>query len=311
MKLSLKVRRSARVHDPGKFLPGDYELIDCSLMLRARKTAHDGAEQMEKSPRFFPPVASAAIEPVPMTPALFTMRTTPPASAAAKPISLRLRKVRCVFLPASQNADRLVNTCKQSAKGGTASEAVHASTHALTSKGRDCSQYRIYCDKGISGATEKRPALNELFEDCRRGRIDVVVVWKFDRFARSLKHLLNALELFRRLNIDFISCTEAIDTSLPHGEMLFQIIGAIAQWERSLIAERVRAGLLYAKSQGQRLGRPPRRVLTREEIAKLRKERAVSKTPFRILAQKWGVTVFTAHTICGGKACHEKAPGNL
>lgn len=167
MKLSLKVRRSARVHDPGKFLPGDYELIDCSLMLRARKTAHDGAEQMEKSPRFFTPVASAAIEPVPMTPALFTMRTTPPASAAAKPISLRLRKVRCVFLPASQNADRLVNTCKQSAKGGTASEAVHASTHALTSKGRDCSQYRIYCDKGISGATENRPALNDRIRHTR------------------------------------------------------------------------------------------------------------------------------------------------
>lgn len=158
-----------------------------------------------------------------------------------------------------------------------------------------------YRDKGVSGASEKRPGLNALLEDCRRGRVDVVIVWKFDRFARSLKQLLNALELFRRLGIDFISCTEAIDTSLPHGEMLFQIIGAIAQWERSLIAERVKAGLQNARNQGKRLGRPPLRVLTKREIAKLRKERVTSKTPFRTLAQKWGISVFTAHSICGRK----------
>jgi DNA invertase Pin-like site-specific DNA recombinase len=176
---------------------------------------------------------------------------------------------------------------------------------------RGWAKYRIYCDKGISGATEKRPALNALFEDCRRGNIDVVVVWKFDRFARSLKQLLNALELFRRLNVDFISCTEAIDTSLPHGEMLFQIIGAIAQWERSLIVERVKAGLDHARQQGIRLGRPPLRVLTKEESTKLRKERVVSKTPFRTLAHKWGVSVFTAHTICGRKLRHEKTSRNL
>ena len=83
------------------------------------------------------------------------------------------------------------------------------------------------------------------------------MVWKFDRFARSLKQLLNALELFRTLNIGFVSCTEAIDTSLPHGEMLFQIMGAIAQWERAIIAERVRAGLQHARSQGKRLGLSP------------------------------------------------------
>ncbi len=157
--------------------------------------------------------------------------------------------------------------------------------------------YQIYCDKGISGATEKRPALTALFEECRRGKVDVVVVWKFDRFARSLKQLLNALELFRRLNVDFISCTEAIDTSLPHGEMLFQIIGAIAQWERSLIVERVKAGLQHARSQGRRLGRPPRRVLTLEEIMKLRKERLRSNVPFRKLAIKYGISVWSAHKL--------------
>src|SRR4029077_18039329 len=117
--------------------------------------------------------------------------------------------------------------------------------------------YRVYCDKGVSGAKERRPALDALLVDARRKKFDIVVVWKFDRFARSLKQLLNALELFRTLGIGFVSCTEAIDTSLPHGEMLFQIIGAMAQWERSLIVERVRAGLQHARSRGKRLWRPP------------------------------------------------------
>ncbi|MGC1229245.1 MAG: recombinase family protein, partial [Candidatus Sulfotelmatobacter sp.] len=125
---------------------------------------------------------------------------------------------------------------------------------------RGWSFYKEYSDK-VSGSIEHRRDLDALLEDCRRKKIDVVVVWKFDRFARSLKQLLNALELFRTLGIAFVSCTEAIDTSLPHGEMLFQIIGAIAQWERSLIVERVRAGLQHARSQGKRLGRPPLRVL--------------------------------------------------
>jgi DNA invertase Pin-like site-specific DNA recombinase len=160
--------------------------------------------------------------------------------------------------------------------------------------------YKEYGDK-VSGAVEHRRDLDALLADCRRKKIDIVVVWKFDRFARSLKQLLNALELFRTLGIAFVSCTEAIDTSLPHGEMLFQIIGAIAQWERSLIVERVRAGLEHARSQGKRLGRPPLRVLTRKDVAELRKERARTKTPFRNLAAKYHVSIFTAHRLCKRK----------
>jgi DNA invertase Pin-like site-specific DNA recombinase len=155
-----------------------------------------------------------------------------------------------------------------------------------------------YCDKGVSGTKEHRPALDALLEDCRHSKIDVVIVWKFDRFARSLNQLLHALELFRKLGIGFVSCTEAIDTSLPHGEMLFQIIGAIAQWERSLIVERVKAGLQHARSQGKKLGRPPLRVLTPKDVAELRKERKRTKATFRQLATKYGVSVFTAHQIC-------------
>jgi DNA invertase Pin-like site-specific DNA recombinase len=166
---------------------------------------------------------------------------------------------------------------------------------------RNWTIYRIYSDKGVSGAVERRPGLDAMMSDCRRRKVDAVVVWKFDRFCRSLKQLLNALELFRELGIGFVSCTEAIDTSLPHGEMLFQIIGAIAQWERSLIVERVKAGLQHARQQGKKLGRPSLRELGRGEIAQLRRERRRNHMPFRELAKRFGVSVFTAHKLCGGR----------
>ena len=109
---------------------------------------------------------------------------------------------------------------------------------------------KIYRDHGISGASSKRPALSELLKECRRGSVDVLVVWKFDRFARSLNALISGLETCRALGIDFVSVTEAVDTSLPAGELVFQMIGAVAQFERSLIGERVRAGLANARAKG-------------------------------------------------------------
>jgi DNA invertase Pin-like site-specific DNA recombinase len=169
-------------------------------------------------------------------------------------------------------------------------------------KRRGWNLYKEYSDKGMSGAVERRPALDALLEDCRRGKIDIVVVWKFDRFARSLKQLLNALELFRTLNVGFVSCTESIDTSLPHGEMLFQIMGAIAQWERSLIGERVKAGLHHARSQGKRLGRPPLRVLTLKDVTELRRERKLTGKPYynRTLAAEYGTSIWQVHQLIKG-----------
>jgi DNA invertase Pin-like site-specific DNA recombinase len=166
---------------------------------------------------------------------------------------------------------------------------------------RNWTIYRIYCDKGVSGAVAKRPELDAMMNDCRRRKVDIVIVWKFDRFARSLKQLLNALELFRELGIGFVSCTEAIDTSLPHGEMLFQITGAIAQWERSLIVERVKAGLQHARSLGKKLGRPSLRQLNAVEVRQLKNERKKMQVQYRALAKKYGVSVFTAHQLCGGR----------
>lgn len=116
--------------------------------------------------------------------------------------------------------------------------------------------YREYVDEGISGAKDSRPALNELMDNARKRKFDIVCVWKFDRFARSTKHLLSALDEFKNLGIDFISYSENIDTSTPLGKAVFTIVAAIGELERSLIVERVKAGLKAAKARGKRVGRP-------------------------------------------------------
>jgi DNA invertase Pin-like site-specific DNA recombinase len=157
---------------------------------------------------------------------------------------------------------------------------------------------QIYRDQGVSGASSSRPAVNELMKACRRGSIDVLVVWKFDRFARSLKQLMSGLEMCRALGIDFVSVTEAVDTSLPAGELVFQMIGAVAQFEKSLIGERVKSGLANARAKGKLLGRPPLRKLTAGETRELRRQRVQHKVPFRILAKKFGISVWTAHRLC-------------
>ena len=116
--------------------------------------------------------------------------------------------------------------------------------------------FREYCDNGVSGTKETRPALDALMADARKRRFDVVLVWRFDRFARSTKHLILALEEFKGLGIDFVSYQENIDTSSPLGGAIFTIISAVAQLERDIIAERVKAGLRRARANGKRLGRP-------------------------------------------------------
>jgi len=143
--------------------------------------------------------------------------------------------------------------------------------------------------------------LDQLLKDCRRGKFDVLLVWKFDRFARSLKTLISGLELCRAFGIDFVSVTEAVDTSLSTGQMLFQLLAVFSEFERSLITERVRAGLEHARKNGQILGRPPLRKLTRKQVAQLRADRAHRKVPFRTLAEKFGVSVWTAHQLCSSR----------
>jgi DNA invertase Pin-like site-specific DNA recombinase len=113
-----------------------------------------------------------------------------------------------------------------------------------------------YVDAGVSGAKEHRPQLDVLLAACRKRRVDAVVVYRYDRFARSLRQLVNALEEFRSLGIEFISLHEGVDTSTPNGRLVFGIFASIAEFERELIRDRVKSGIAAARSKGKRLGRP-------------------------------------------------------
>ena len=141
--------------------------------------------------------------------------------------------------------------------------------HALYCKRRGWETAGEYTDAGVSGAKEHRPALDRLLAECRKRLVDAVVVYRYDRFARSLRQLVNALEEFRALGIDFVSLHEGVDTSTPNGRLVFGIFASIAEFERDLIRDRVRSGLAAAKAKGKRLGQP-RKVVDARRIARLR-----------------------------------------
>jgi len=140
-----------------------------------------------------------------------------------------------------------------------------------------------YVDHGVSGAKESRPALNRLMTDAKQRRFDVVAVWKIDRFGRSLRHLVNSLAELESVGVFFVSLRDSIDLSSPSGVLMFQLIAAMSQFERSLIQERVRAGLQNAKRKGKRLGRRPVAV-DLSEVTSLRH----SGASWRTISQKMG-----------------------
>ena len=149
-----------------------------------------------------------------------------------------------------------------------------------------------YIDSGISGMKDSRPELNRLMADAHKRLFDAVVVWRFDRFARSVSHLLRALETFGSLGIQFVSLSEQVDTSTPAGKMVFTVLGAVAELERSLIVERVRAGLRNARAKGKHLGRP-RKVPDATKIRQLRAQGA----SWRMIGKELNVSPATAlHT---------------
>ncbi len=149
-----------------------------------------------------------------------------------------------------------------------------------------------YRDEGVSGTKDRRPALDRLMADARLRKLDVVVVARFDRFARSVKHLITALEEFRALDVDFISLNESVDSSTPMGKMIFTVLGAVADLERSIITERVYAGLHRARKQGKQLGR--RRVIVdRERVRELYQ----AGSSVRAIATALGLTKSTVHNI--------------
>lgn len=167
-----------------------------------------------------------------------------------------------------------------------------------------------FVDVGVSGTERRRPQLDALMQAARRRHFDAVVVWKFDRFGRSLKHLLDSLEEFRALGIDFISLTEGVDTTTPTGQLLFGIFGAVAQFERDLIAERVRAGIAHARSLGKQIGRPRVHVEV-DPIIRLRNE----NLSLRKIAGRLDIPVsrvrraLTRNTTSGGQGDRVSANG--
>src|SRR6201982_3505451 len=113
-----------------------------------------------------------------------------------------------------------------------------------------------YVDAGVSGAKDSRPELNRLMADAKRRKFDAVLVWKLDRFGRSLRHLVNALAEFESVGIAFVSLSDNLDLSTPSGRLMFDTNGAMAEFERELIRERVRAGMKNAREKGDATGRP-------------------------------------------------------
>ena len=145
-----------------------------------------------------------------------------------------------------------------------------------------------YVDRGVSGAKDRRPALDDLVRDARRRRFDVLVCWRLDRLGRNLRHLITLLDELQALGVAFVSLAEGIDATTPAGKLQMHILGAIAEFERARIAERVKAGLVRARAQGRKLGRPER-IVSDDVLA------AVRGLSIRAAAIKLGVSAATAH----------------
>ena len=156
----------------------------------------------------------------------------------------------------------------------------------VESRGWECVVYR---DKGQGGEKNDRPALNAMLSDLRRRKFDVIVVWKLDRLARSLKQLLTIGEECRSLDVDLVSLRQNIDTTLPAGRLTFQILGAVAEFERELLRERVKAGMAQARRTGKHVGRPSLRKFQPTDIDQMRELRSTG-TSVRKLAKDFETT---------------------
>jgi DNA invertase Pin-like site-specific DNA recombinase len=168
-------------------------------------------------------------------------------------------------------------------------------------KNRGWKIYREYIDHGISGSASVRPQLDLLMKDCRKRLVNTVVVYRYDRFARSLRHLVNALAEFDTLGIHFISLHENIDTTTPNGKLVFGIFASISEFERDLICQRVRSGLAAARDRGKTLGRPRTCLLSAEQIGRLKREREHKGSSLRVLARKFNVPLWRVYALCSGR----------
>lgn len=158
----------------------------------------------------------------------------------------------------------------------------------VTHRGWACAEE--YVDRGVSGAKDRRPALDRMLADARRRKFDVLVVWKSDRLFRSMKHMVTTLDELSAMGIDFVSVSEPFDTTTPQGRLLFHVVAAFAEFERGLLIERTKAGMAAARRRGARVGRPPVRV----DVDRARELRQAGAS-MRKVAETLGVPLATLH----------------
>jgi DNA invertase Pin-like site-specific DNA recombinase len=182
----------------------------------------------------------------------------------------------------------------------TADQSTEGQKHELEEYARRRGWHiqKTYSDT-ISGSKSSRPALDEMLKDAKQRKFDCVLVWRIDRMGRSVSHLLEVLELFRTFGVEFISLNESIDTSTPPGKMVFVVLAAVAELERSITVERVKMGLQNARRRGVQLGRPAIKRLRDDEVQKVRTARNRGAT-LRELARKFGTSVWSVSRACQG-----------
>jgi DNA invertase Pin-like site-specific DNA recombinase len=162
-------------------------------------------------------------------------------------------------------------------------------------KNRQWRLVETFKDQGISGAKDRRPSLDRMLADARRRKFDLVLVYKADRLFRSLRHMVTTLDELAALGVGFVSVTEPFDTSTPSGKLLLHIVSAMAEFERSLLIERVKSGVAAARRRGARLGRPRARL----DMDRLRELRAQGLS-VRKIAEEMNVGSSTVQRHLGG-----------
>jgi len=162
--------------------------------------------------------------------------------------------------------------------------------------------FKVYRDCE-SGAVRHRAGLDELWRDCRHGKLDVVAVWSLDRLARSLKQLIESLEEFRRLKVDFVSLKQdGMDTTTSSGRLLFHVVASVAEFERELIRERVVAGMNAARRRGRMIGRPKKKEFSALEVEEIRKARQSDQASIRGLAKRFAATEYIVKQVLAQRA---------
>jgi DNA invertase Pin-like site-specific DNA recombinase len=159
-----------------------------------------------------------------------------------------------------------------------------------------------FVDIGVSGVKSKRPELDRLLDNARKRKLDVICVWKLDRFGRSMKHLVNTLEELQELGVSFVSYMESLDFTSATGKLMFNILAAFSQFERDIIAERVRAGMAIAKSKGVKIGR---KATAPVYLAQVIKARENEKLSIRQIADKTRIPKSTVQRTLKQYKCGE------